>query len=1398
VLGRIISPIPATDPPYSGSCTTDPGPGEGSQRWLSELLALLGQLPEAAWTAIGDPVDAGTGHLRGPLTDLSLGGLAPALEFSRAYDGGLLEEEGAQETLLGPGWSTSLDWRITTFGQDPEGVVIRAGDGRQLAFLRQSGGGYVAVGGAPFTFAEIPSGYELRRLDRSGHRFAQNGRLAAVLHRSGREMTVQYDANGRLASFTDAASRTAQVSTDAAGHITNIELPDGRQVSYEYDADGRLVGVTDLAGRDMRYVLDRRGHVKRILDDTETVVLRNVYDGAGRVIRQTDGEGNETHLAFDPGRGTTQAFGARGDVSTMCFDQNGRLYTGYDASDGRRAIDYDTYGHPRLLTDELGAKTYLESDKLGRLTSVRDALGRELSLDYDSSGNLIELTDPEERTIEVDYGSADLPESITISDATRSEELVAYTYTARDELKTVTEPGGATTTLGYDTNGYVSSILDPAGGKTTFTTDARGFVTSIIDPLGNVQGATPGDHEWQFGYDAMGRLTSSTDATGGSTQQTYDHMGRIKTLTDAAGITTTYTYDTDGRLIKAKAQGPSGPAAIAHYEYDPAGNLTAITDPEDRRTELTYDAVGRLTKTKGADGKQWRTAYDDKGRIIATTDPTDRAVSFEYDEADRLVRRTDEGGQQTTYEYDDAGRLLSVTDPLLQVTEYEYDWLGRLTQVSDPLSQLTTFGYDAAHDLVSVTNARNKTTTFEYDAAHRLTKVIDALLGETDYEYDEAGRLTRRQNARGHAELYEYDAAGRLIELTDPLANSWQTAYDPAGRVEHTLDAEGQQTDYAYDPLGRLVTISPASGSDITFSYDLSGRRLSMSDGAGTTSYAYDPLGRLTGTSRGGRSLAYEYDDAGRLTQVDYPGSLGSVALSYDAKGRPATISDWEQRQTTFAYDALDRLTSLSRPGDLASSFEYDALGRVTAIEHAHDGTPLMNLGYTYDAVGNLVTRSDDQGTASFSYDALDRLTAADYPGSDDYAYSFDAVGNMTSITTPAGSTNHSYDAADRISDAGYLYDDNGALLSDGTRSFSYDALGRVTGVSGPGLSASYTLDGEGNRISETVNSVTTDFDLDLRGLPTALVAGDKSYLPGTPSLGHAQGGDWLSSLTDAQGSVLQTIDEQGTTSPLVRYDPYGNARPGSSLVTGIGYTGEWTDGAGLINLRFRAYDPTLGRFLSRDTFGGAARLPQSANRHSYALGNPLRYSDPSGHFVSAVFGSGGRSAVGGIIVVSDPSGAPACDWWNVLCHLFPPGPPPTEPPPARDCGPFGIFCWFDPPCKQVSTPFGRELQCDGGPNGSGNSPPELPDPRADAGLDPREWVQRGDYTIPPAPGWKWRTSGDAPAGSPEGSRWNPQTEEYLRYDPFEISHGPHVDYRDENKVEWRVFEDGRMEKKYP
>src|SRR4030065_178356 len=45
-----------------------------------------------------------------------------------------------------------------------------------------------------------------------------------------------------------------------------------------------------------------------------------------------------------------------------------------------------------------------------------------------------------------------------------------------------------------------------------------------------------------------------------------------------------------------------------------------------------------------------------------------------------------------------------------------------------------------------------------------------------------------------------------------------------------------------------------------------------------------------------------------------------------------------------------------------------------------------------------------------------------------------------------------------------------------------------------------------------------------------------------------------------------------------------------------------------------RWYDPVVGRFLQADTIVPSPGNPQSLNRYSYVLNNPLRYKDPSGH----------------------------------------------------------------------------------------------------------------------------------------------------------------------------------------
>jgi RHS repeat-associated protein len=64
-------------------------------------------------------------------------------------------------------------------------------------------------------------------------------------------------------------------------------------------------------------------------------------------------------------------------------------------------------------------------------------------------------------------------------------------------------------------------------------------------------------------------------------------------------------------------------------------------------------------------------------------------------------------------------------------------------------------------------------------------------------------------------------------------------------------------------------------------------------------------------------------------------------------------------------------------------------------------------------------------------------------------------------------------------------------------------------------------------------------------------------------------------------------------------------------------FTGQRLDGTGLYYYNARYYDPTIGRFISPDTVVQSPANPQTLNRYSYCLNNPLKYTDPSGRIVT-------------------------------------------------------------------------------------------------------------------------------------------------------------------------------------
>jgi RHS repeat-associated protein len=89
-------------------------------------------------------------------------------------------------------------------------------------------------------------------------------------------------------------------------------------------------------------------------------------------------------------------------------------------------------------------------------------------------------------------------------------------------------------------------------------------------------------------------------------------------------------------------------------------------------------------------------------------------------------------------------------------------------------------------------------------------------------------------------------------------------------------------------------------------------------------------------------------------------------------------------------------------------------------------------------------------------------------------------------------------------------------------------------------------------------------------------------------------------------------------------YLTYGDCRNSTGTIdTDILFTGQRLDGTGLYYYGARYYDPTIGRFISADTIVPNPANPQSLNRYSYCLNNPLKYIDPTGHQEGEGLGEG-------------------------------------------------------------------------------------------------------------------------------------------------------------------------------
>jgi RHS repeat-associated protein len=100
----------------------------------------------------------------------------------------------------------------------------------------------------------------------------------------------------------------------------------------------------------------------------------------------------------------------------------------------------------------------------------------------------------------------------------------------------------------------------------------------------------------------------------------------------------------------------------------------------------------------------------------------------------------------------------------------------------------------------------------------------------------------------------------------------------------------------------------------------------------------------------------------------------------------------------------------------------------------------------------------------------------------------------------------------------------------------------------------------------------------------------------------------------------VAVTNSSGTLTSQQRYLPFGGTRaiPNSPILgTDFGYTGQRlldSGMGGIMDYKARFYSVGLGRFIQPDNIIPYPVNPQSWNRFSYVINNPIRFSDPTGH----------------------------------------------------------------------------------------------------------------------------------------------------------------------------------------
>ncbi len=291
-----------------------------------------------------------------------------------------------------------------------------------------------------------------------------------------------------------------------------------------------------------------------------------------------------------------------------------------------------------------------------------------------------------------------------------------------------------------------------------------------------------------YDYDLLGRPILKRHSANGSTftdaiHYGYDLLGRNTTIrrNTASGRGIINRYDALSRLVSTRDTTGGGSRAT-RYRYNAASRRTRMTWSDGYYVTYQYFANGALRRIReNGSGVLATYSYDARARLRRTQYGNRVKNNYSYDAASRLSSiltnlRGRANDQNTTFQYNPANQITQLTR-----SNDVYAWTGHVNverkYTVNGLNQLITAGgltlnYDNSGNLQS-----DGSNTYSYDAENRLLGVTGS--NNATLSYDPLGRLhqiigsgiTSRFGYDGADMIAEYDATGAITDSSGSLIN---------------------------------------------------------------------------------------------------------------------------------------------------------------------------------------------------------------------------------------------------------------------------------------------------------------------------------------------------------------------------------------------------------------------------------------------------------------------------------------------------------------------------------------------------------------------------------------------------------------------------------------------------